>query len=71
MTAGCNIGPVWAGLGYQSCRTHKHEGRGDGLLYARVCDAFGARYHAKYMLLRGYCSPACQQRDYRKRKANP
>ena len=70
LTAKCVIGPVWEGMKQMSCRTHRHDGRGDGMLYVRECAACGKSYHAKYLRSPGYCSQACQRRDHRKRKAN-
>ena len=53
-------------LGSKTIRCHTHS-----LMYVRTCDACAARYHAKYRLLRGFCSRSCRNRDHRKRKANP
>ena len=71
VTAKCELGPVRRGLEQMTCRTHKHHGRGNGLLYVLECDACGASYHAKYLRFPGFCSPKCQRRDHRKRTAKP
>ena len=63
LTEKCATVPFHIGSKTIWCRTHER--------YVRKCDACAARYHAKYRLLRGFCSRSCRNRDHRKRKANP